>query len=46
MVFLYDRHLGDTMIDDNTDLIGNIVMESRDFVLSYLQIGLHTGIAK
>ena len=46
MVLLYANHLGDTIIAGNTDLSGNIIMESRDLVLSYINIGLHTGYAK
>ena len=42
MVLLYGRHLGDNIIHGNTDLSGNIIVESRDLVLSYLHIGLHT----
>ena len=46
MVLQYEEHLGDTIISGNTDLSGNIILESRDFFLSYLHIGLHTGDAK
>ena len=45
-VILYDDHLDDTIIDGNTDLSGNIILESRDLVLSYLHIGIHTDYAK
>ena len=43
MVLIDNRHLGDTIIDRNTDLNGNIITESIYLVLSYLRIGLHTG---
>ena len=46
MVLLYDEHLGDTIITGNIDLIGNIILESRDLVLSHLHIGIHTRYAK
>ena len=46
MVILYDGHLGDTIISGDTDIKGNIIMESRDSVLSYIHIGLHTGNEK
>ena len=46
MVLLYDEHVGDTIIAGNTDLSGNIIMESIYLVLSYLHIGIHTGDAK
>ena len=46
MVILYDEHLGDTIIAGNSDLRGNIMMEIRDLVLSFLHIGLHTGYEK
>ena len=46
MVLIYDGHLGDTIIARNTDLSGNIIMEIRDLVLSYLHIGLHTDNSK
>ena len=46
MVLLYERHLGDTIISGDIYLIGNIIMESIDLVISYLNIGLHTGNAK
>ena len=46
MVLICDDHLGDTIITGNTYLTGNIILESRDFVISYLHIGLHTGDAK
>ena len=29
IVLLYDEHLGDTIIAGNTDLSGNIILESR-----------------
>ena len=45
-VSLYDGHLGDTIIAVNTDIIINIILESRNLVLSYLRIGLHTGDEK
>ena len=43
MVFLYDKNLGDTTIAGNTDISGNINLETRDLALSYTHIGLHTG---
>ena len=43
MDLLDDEHLGDTIISGNKDLISNRILESRDLVLSYLHIGLHTG---
>ena len=46
MVILYGGHLGDTISSGNTDLRVNIIMESRDLVLSYLHICLHTSNAK
>ena len=46
MVILYEEHLGDTIISGNTDLIINIIMESRDLILSYLHIGINTGNEK
>ena len=46
MVLLYGRHLGDNIIHGNTDLSVNIILESRDLVLSYLHIGLQTSDAK
>ena len=46
MVILYDGHLGDTTIAGKTDISGNIILEIRDLVISYLHIGLHTGHAK
>ena len=46
MVLLCDGHLGDTIIDGDIDLSGNIIMEIRDLVLSYLHNGLHTGDKK
>ena len=46
MALLYDEHLVDTIIYENTDLSGNMIMEIRDLVLSYLQIGLHTSNEK
>ena len=42
MILLYDGHLGDTIINGNTDRSGNIILEIRDLVLSYLHIGQHT----
>ena len=45
MVLLYDENLGDTIIDGDKDISINIIMESRDLVLSYLHIRLHTGDA-
>ena len=46
MDFLYDKHLGDTIISGNTDFIGNIIIEGRGLVISYLHIDTHTGDAK
>ena len=46
MALLYDKHLGDTTIAGNTDLIGNRITEIRHSVLSLLRIGLHTDDAK
>ena len=46
MVLQDDEHLGDTIISGNTDLRGNIIMESIDSVLPSLHIGLYTGDAK
>ena len=39
MVFLYDGHMCDTIIYDNTDPSSNNNLECRDLVLSYLHIG-------
>ena len=44
MVILYDKQLGDTIIVGNTDISGNIIIEIRDLVPSFLHIGLHTGV--
>ena len=46
MVLLYYDYLVDTNISGNTDLIGNIILESRNSVLSSPHIGLHTVNAK
>ena len=46
MVILDYEHLGETIIAGNTDLRGNIIMDSRDLVLSSIHIGLHNGDAK
>ena len=46
MVLLYDNNLGNTIIAGNKYLGGNIILESRDLVLSYLHIGIHTGYEK
>ena len=46
MVILDDNQLDDTIVNGNTDLRGNIILESRYSVLFYLHIGLHTGDAK
>ena len=46
MVLLYNEHLGDTIISENTDISENITLENRDLVLSYLHIRIHTGNAK
>ena len=46
VVLLYGRHLSDTIISKNTYLSGNIIMESRYLVPSYVNIGLHTGNEK
>ena len=46
MVLLDGDHLGDTIISGNTDISRNIILESRDLVLSYLHIGLHSGDEK
>ena len=46
MVIIYEEHLGDTITSGNTDICGDIIMESRDLVLSYIKIGLHTGYEK
>ena len=46
MVLLYDEHVGNTIVAGNTDLSGNLILEIRDLVLSYLHIGLHTGDSK
>ena len=46
MFLLDDEHLGNTIIYGNADLSGNIISESRDLVLSSIQIGLHTGDEK
>ena len=43
MVLLYDGHLGDTIIDGNTEPSGNIIIKSIELVLSYPHIGIHTG---
>ena len=45
MVLSHDGHLGDTIIAGNTYIRRNIIMESRDLVLSYIHIDLHTGDA-
>ena len=44
-VLLYGKHLGDTNITENTYLSKNIILETRNLVLSYLQIGQQTGNA-
>ena len=46
MVLLYGGHLSDTISYANIYLSGNIILEGRDLVLSYLHIGLHTSNAK
>ena len=43
MVILDDKLLGDTIISGNIDISGNLIMENRDLVLSYLRIGLQNG---
>ena len=46
MVIIYDGQQGDTIIDRNTELSGNIIIKIRDLVISYLHIGLHNINAK
>ena len=46
MVILYDGHLGDTIIYIDVDLRGNIILERRELVLSYLHNEPHIGSAK
>ena len=46
MVVIDDKQLGDTIIAGNTDLRGNMILESRDLFLFYLHIGLHNGDSK
>ena len=46
MVTVYEKNLGDTIITWNKYLKGNIILGSRESVLSSLHIGLHTGDAK
>ena len=46
MLIIYHEHLGDIIIAGKKDLDGNIILESRDLVLSYLHIDLHTGDEK
>ena len=46
MVLLYDGHLGDTIITENTELSGNIILKIRHLILSYPHIGIHTGDKK
>ena len=46
MSIIYDEHFGDTIISGNTCFSRNIIMESRDLVLSYLHIDIHTGNEK
>ena len=46
MILLDDDHVGDTIIVGNIYLRGNIIMESRDSVPSYLRISLHAGDEK
>ena len=46
MFLLCGGHLGDTIVDGNTDLSGNIILKSGYLVLSYLYFGLHNGYAK
>ena len=46
MVPLDNEHSVKTIISENADHIGNIIVESRYSVLSYLQIVLHTGDKK
>ena len=45
-VLINDEHLGDTIIATNSGISRKIIMESRQLVVSYLHIGLHTGDAK
>ena len=46
MVIIDDKNLGNTIITGNIDLSRNIIMYSRDLVLSYIHIGIHTGDEK
>ena len=46
IVLLYDGHLGDAIIVGDTYLRGSVILEIRDFLLSYLHIGLHIGDEK
>ena len=46
MVLIYDGQQGDTIIDGNTELSGNIIIKIRDLVISYLHIRLHNINAK
>ena len=46
MVLLYDEHLCDTIIYENTDIGENKILERIDLVLSYLHIVLHICDAK
>ena len=46
-IFILDYdHLFGTIIDGNTYIISNNIMESRYSVLSYIHIGLHIGDSK
>ena len=46
MVIIDDKNLGNTIITGNIDLSRNIIMYSRDLVLSFIHIGIHTGDEK
>ena len=46
IVNLDDNHLGDTIIAGGTNFNDNSITETRDLVLSFPHIGLHTGDEK
>ena len=46
MVLIDDEPLGDTIISRNTVISGNIMTKRIELVLSYINIGIHTGDAK
>ena len=47
MDILYDRHLGDTLVPENTDLVRNKIPEGRDSLLSSLVLSsLHIDVEK